>query len=53
MRHVSTSTGDQLVNALQTLGINFLMGGKKTEEILSKHPTRLITELAQNGDARL
>lgn len=53
MRHVSTSTGDQLVNALQTLGVNFLMGGKKTEEILSKHPTCLITELAQSGEARL
>lgn len=53
MRHVSTSIGDQLVNALQTLGINFLMGGKEAEEILSKHPTRLITELAQSGEARL
>jgi hypothetical protein len=53
MRHVGTSTGDQLVNALQTLGVNFLMGGNKTEETLSKHPTRLITELAQNGEARL
>ena len=53
MKHVSTSTGDQLVNALQILGVNFLMGGKKTEETLSKHPTRLITELAQNGEARL
>jgi len=53
MRHVSTSTRDQLVNALQTLGINFLMVGKKTEETLSKHPTRLITELAQSEEARL
>jgi hypothetical protein len=53
MRHLSTSTGDQLVNALQTLGVNFLMGGKKTEETLSKHPTRLIAALAQNGEARL
>jgi len=53
MRHVSTSTGDQLVNALQTLGVNFLLGGNETEATLSKHPTRLITELAQNGEARL
>ena len=53
MRHVSTSTGDQLVNALQAMGVNLLMGGKKTEETLSKHPSRLITELAQSGEARL
>jgi len=53
MRHVSTSTGDQLVNALHALGVNFLMGGKETDETLSKHPTRLITRLAQSEEARL
>ncbi|HSG43357.1 MAG TPA: hypothetical protein VLA72_09410 [Anaerolineales bacterium] len=53
MRHTSTSTGDQLVNALHTLGVNFLMGGKETDETLFKHPTRLITKLAQSEDARL
>ena len=51
MRH--TSTGDQLVNALHTLGVNFLMGGKETDETFSKHPTRLISKLAQSREARL
>ena len=53
MRYVNASSADELVNALQTLGVNFLMGGRKTEESLSKHPACLITELAQNGEARL
>jgi len=53
MKHVNTSTGDQLVNALHALGVNFLMGGKDTDETLSKHPTRLITKLAQSDEARL
>jgi hypothetical protein len=53
MRHVNTSTGDRLVNALHALGVNFLMGGKETDETLSKHPTRLITKLAQSEEARL
>jgi len=51
MRHAST--GDQLVNALHTLGVNFLIGGKETDETFSKHPTRLISKLAQSGEARL
>lgn len=29
------------------------MGGMETDETLSKHPTRLITKLAQSGEARL
>ena len=53
MRHTSTSTGDQLVNALHALGVNFLMGGKGTRNSLYKQPSRLIAELAQNGEARL
>jgi len=53
MRHASTTTGDQLVNALRALGVNFLLGGKETDETLSKHPTRLITKLAESEEARL
>ena len=51
MRHVST--GDQLVNALHALGVNFLMGGTDSDDTLYKHPTRLITKLAQSEEARL
>ncbi len=53
MRHISTNTGDQLVNALHALGVNFLMGGKGTDNSLYRQPARLIAELAQNGEARL
>jgi hypothetical protein len=53
MKHVSTNTGDQLVNALHAVGINFLMGGKGTDNSLYKQPARLIAELAQSGEARL
>lgn len=53
MRHGSTETGDQLVNALHALGVNFLMGGKTTDNSLYRQPARLIAELAQNGEARL
>ena len=53
MRHISTSTGDQLVNALHALGVNFLMGGKGKDESLHKQPARLIAALAQSGEARL
>jgi hypothetical protein len=53
MRHVTTSTGDQLSNALHALGVNFIMGGKSDDESLHKHPARLIAALAQSGEARL
>ena len=53
MRQVSTSTGDQLVNALSTLGVNFLLGGTDSDDTLYKHPSRLVGELAQSGEARL
>lgn len=53
MRHVSTNTGDQLVNALHALGVNFLMGGRGTDNSLYKKPARLIAELAQSDEARL
>jgi hypothetical protein len=53
MKHVSTSTGDQLTHALRMLGVNFILGGKDTNESLHKHPARLISALAQSDEARL
>jgi len=53
MRRASVETGDQLVNALHVLGVNFLMGRTGTDNPLYKQPVRLITELAQSGEARL
>ena len=53
MRHVTTTTGHQLTNALHALGVNFIMGGKATDESLQKQPARLIAGLAQSSEARL
>ena len=53
MRDVSTSSGDQLVNALHALGVKILMGDRDTDESLHKQPARLIAALAQSGEARL
>lgn len=53
MKHISTSTGDQLIHSLRMLGVNFVLGGKDTNESLHKHPTRLISALAQSDEARL
>ena len=53
MTHGTTSTGDQLVNALHALGVNFFMGGKGTDDPLHKQPARLIAALAQSSEARL
>lgn len=53
MRHTATSTGDQLANALHVLGVKFIRGGKDTNESLHRHPSRLITALAQSDEARL
>lgn len=53
MKHVSTSTGDQLTHALRMLGVNFILGGKDTNVSLHKHPVRLIAALAQSDEARL
>ena len=53
MKEVSTNTGDQLANALQVLGVNFIMGGKFVSESLHMHPSRLIAALAQSDESRL
>jgi hypothetical protein len=52
MRHATTLTGEQLANALHTLGVNFIRGGKD-DEPLPSHPARLIAELAESDEARL
>lgn len=53
MRPSPAFTGDQLANALCALGVNFVRGGKYTDEHLVTQPSRLITALAQSGEARL
>jgi hypothetical protein len=53
MKHTTSSTGDQLANALHALGVNFIMGGKGRDESLHKQPGRLIAALAQSDEARL
>lgn len=53
MKHVPVSIGDQLAHALRMLGVNFILGGKDTNESLHKHPSRLIAALAQSDEARL
>ena len=53
MRPLTTTTGDQLTNALHALGVDFIMGGKDTGESLQKQPARLIAGLAQSSEARL
>lgn len=53
MKQATTSTGQQLANALHALGINFIRGGRDVDEPLPNHPSRLIAELAQSDEARL
>jgi hypothetical protein len=53
MRQITTTTGDQLANALHILGVNFIRGGKDTDVSLSSHPSHLIAALAQSNEARL
>lgn len=53
MRHATTTTGDQLANALHVLGVNFIMAGNGDDQSLHKHPADLIAALAQSDEARL
>ena len=46
-------TGTQLTNALQTLNVNFIMGGQSSSEALHKQPTCLIAALAESDESRL
>lgn len=53
MSRITITTGDQLTNALQALGIRFLMGGNPEHSSLHKQPERLIAALAKSREARL
>ena len=53
MSHPGTITGDQLANALQALGVNFIMSSGGRDESLHKQPARLIAALAGSNEARL
>jgi len=53
MRQTTTATGDQLANALNVLGVNFIRGGNDADDSLHNHPSRLIAALAQSSEARL
>ena len=53
MGNYTTTTGDQLANALHALGVNFIMGGHGVDESLHTQPLRPISALAQSNEARL
>jgi hypothetical protein len=53
MSDPTTLTGDQLTNALYSLGVHFIMGGEGRDESLHKHPAQLIAALAESKEARL
>jgi hypothetical protein len=53
MRQPDTATGNQLANALNALGINFILGGIGADDSLHRQPARLIAALAMNEEARL
>lgn len=46
-------TGEQLANALHTLGVKFIMGGQNKRDHLGKQPARLIAALAESQESRL
>ncbi len=53
MNTATAITGEQLANALNTLGVRFIMGGQSKDETLYKRPARLLAALAQSDEARL
>lgn len=53
MSNLSIFTGEQLANALQALGVKFIMGGNGGDGELHKKPVRLLAELAQSEESRL
>ena len=53
MRQPDTITGDQLANALNALGVNFILGGSGADDSLHRQPARLIAALAMSEEARL
>lgn len=53
MSQIIVNSGDQLTNALHTLGMNFIMGGTNNDKALHKQPVRLIAALVQSSEVRL
>jgi hypothetical protein len=53
MRQSDVMTGDQIVTALNALGINFILGGSGIDVSIHYQPARLIAALAQSGEVRL
>ena len=53
MRQTVLTTGDQLVNALHGLGVNFIMGGREGGISPFLQPGHLIAALARSEEARL
>lgn len=49
----SSITGEQLADALNSLGVRFIMGESKRDKTLYRQPVLLLTALAQSGEARL
>ncbi|HMX21064.1 MAG TPA: hypothetical protein PKC52_17520, partial [Anaerolineales bacterium] len=44
---------EQLVNALHTLGVDFIMGGSNENASMSQSPAQMIAALAKHNEARL
>lgn len=53
MSRAITHTGDQIANALRTLGVHFILGRQSDDGALYKHPALLIAALAKSHEARL
>src|SRR3990172_8467408 len=53
MSRTAAITGNQLINALRALDVNFIMGGQSKDESLRKQPARLIAALAESEESRL
>jgi hypothetical protein len=53
MRRTTTITGNELTDALQALGVNFIFGGQRKDSFLHKKPARLIAALAESEESRL
>lgn len=53
MSRTATVTGNELADALYTLGVNFIFGGSRKDESLPRKPASLIAALSESGEARL
>ena len=48
-----TATGEQLVNALRALDVNFITGGNSGKQTLPIKPSQLLAALAESSESRL